>query len=49
MPYIADVALGIRPKLFIYGSDYPTIDGTGLRDYIHIKDLALGHVAALKN
>lgn len=47
MPYILDVALGIREKLFIYGNDYPTPDGTGLRDYIHIKDLALGHVAAL--
>ena len=48
MPYIADVASGVRPKLFIYGNDYPTIDGTGLRDYIHVKDLALGHIATLK-
>ena len=47
MPYIADVAFGIRPKLFIYGNDYQTPDGTGLRDYIHVKDLALGHIAAL--
>jgi len=47
MPFIADVAFGIREKLFIYGGDYPTPDGTGLRDYIHVKDLALGHIAAL--
>jgi len=46
MPYIADVAMGIREKLFIFGDDYPTPDGTGLRDYIHVKDLALGHIAA---
>jgi UDP-glucose 4-epimerase len=47
MPYIADVAMGIREKLFIFGGDYETPDGTGLRDYIHVKDLALGHIAAL--
>jgi UDP-glucose 4-epimerase len=47
MPYIADVAMGIREKLFIFGDDYPTHDGTGIRDYIHVKDLALGHIAAL--
>jgi UDP-glucose 4-epimerase len=47
MPYIADVAMGLKEKLFIYGDDYETSDGTGLRDYIHIKDLALGHIAAL--
>jgi len=47
MPYIADVALGKKEKLFIFGDDYPTPDGTGLRDYIHVKDLALGHIAAL--
>jgi len=47
MPYIADVALGLKEKLFIFGDDYPTPDGTGLRDYIHVKDLALGHIAAL--
>jgi UDP-glucose 4-epimerase len=47
IPYIADVAMGIREKLFIFGDDYPTPDGTGLRDYIHVKDLALGHIAAL--
>jgi UDP-glucose 4-epimerase len=47
MPYIADVASGKKEKLFIFGDDYPTPDGTGLRDYIHVKDLALGHIAAL--
>jgi UDP-glucose 4-epimerase len=48
MPYISQVAIGLRKKLFIYGNDYPTRDGTGLRDYIHIEDLAKGHLAALK-
>jgi UDP-glucose 4-epimerase len=48
MPYIAQVAVGRRDKLSIYGSDYPTSDGTGVRDYIHVMDLAIGHVAALK-
>ena len=47
MPYIADVAMGKKEKLFIFGNDYETPDGTGLRDYIHVKDLALGHIAAL--
>lgn len=47
MPYIADVAMGLKEKLFIFGDDYETPDGTGLRDYIHVKDLALGHIAAL--
>jgi UDP-glucose 4-epimerase len=47
MPYIAHVATGLKEKLFIFGDDYPTPDGTGLRDYIHVKDLALGHIAAL--
>ena len=47
MPYIADVAMGKREKLYIFGDDYETPDGTGLRDYIHVKDLALGHIAAL--
>ena len=47
MPYIADVAMGEKEKLFIFGDDYETPDGTGLRDYIHVKDLALGHIAAL--
>lgn len=48
MPYITQVALGQREKLFIFGSDYPTKDGTGVRDFIHVVDLAKGHVAALK-
>lgn len=46
-PYIAQVAVGRRPTLQIYGADYPTRDGTGVRDYIHVSDLAAGHVAAL--
>ena len=48
MPYIAQVATGQREKLFVYGGDYPTVDGTGVRDYIHVMDLARGHVAALE-
>ena len=48
MPYIAQVAVGRREKLIIYGGDYPTPDGSGVRDFIHIMDLANGHVAALK-
>lgn len=48
MPYIAQVAAGQRAQLSIYGNDYPTPDGTGLRDYIHVCDLAQGHVAALR-
>lgn len=47
MPYIAQVAIGKRDKLSIYGNDYPTQDGTGVRDYIHVEDLAAGHVVAL--
>lgn len=47
VPYIAKVALGQIDKLHIYGGDYPTPDGTGVRDYIHVVDLARGHVAAL--
>ena len=47
MPYIAKVALGQLPFLNVYGSDYATPDGTGVRDYIHIVDLARGHLAAL--
>jgi UDP-glucose 4-epimerase len=47
MPYIAQVAAGRRDKLAVYGGDYPTHDGTGLRDYIHVVDLAEGHVRAL--
>jgi UDP-glucose 4-epimerase len=48
MPFITQVAIGKRPFLSIYGNDYPTVDGTGVRDYIHVVDLALGHLAALK-
>lgn len=47
VPYIAQVAEGRREKLSVYGDDYPTPDGTGLRDYIHVVDLALGHVKTL--
>lgn len=47
MPYIAQVAVGQREELPVYGNDYPTPDGTGVRDYIHVVDLAQGHVAAL--
>lgn len=48
MPYVAQVAVGRRPALSVYGDDYPTPDGTGVRDYIHVCDLAEGHVAALR-
>lgn len=48
MPYIAQVAVGRRESLAIFGNDYPTEDGTGVRDYIHVMDLADGHVAAVK-
>jgi UDP-glucose 4-epimerase len=47
MPLLAEVAVGRREKLMIYGDDYPTPDGTGRRDYLHVEDLAAGHVAAL--
>ena len=47
MPFICQVASGRREKLNIFGNDYPTPDGTGVRDYIHVVDLALGHVAAI--
>jgi len=47
MPYISQVAAGKLPYLNIYGNDYPTPDGTGVRDYIHVVDLAEGHLAAL--
>ena len=48
VPYIAQVAIGKRTELPIFGGDYPTRDGTGIRDYIHVVDLARGHVAALR-
>ncbi len=47
MPYISQVAVGKLKKLSIFGNDYPTVDGTGVRDFIHVTDLAQGHVAAL--
>ena len=47
VPYIAQVAVGRREKLQVFGDDYPTADGTPLRDYIHVEDLAAGHLAAL--
>ncbi|KAJ1678018.1 hypothetical protein EV182_004950, partial [Spiromyces aspiralis] len=48
MPYVSQVAVGRRDKVRIFGNDYPTHDGTGVRDYIHVMDLAEGHVAALR-
>lgn len=48
MPYVAQVAIGKLPLLSVFGSDYPTPDGTGVRDYIHVVDLATGHLCALK-
>ncbi len=48
MPYVAQVAIGKRPRLRVFGSDYPTPDGTGVRDYIHVVDLARGHLKALE-
>jgi UDP-glucose 4-epimerase len=49
MPYVTQVAKGKIQKLRIFGNDYPTVDGTGVRDYIHVMDLAEGHVIALEN
>ncbi len=49
MPYISQVAVGRREKLSVFGDDYDTIDGTGVRDYIHVVDLAKGHVSAIDN
>jgi len=46
MPYVAQVAVGRRKELSVFGNDYPTADGTGVRDYIHVVDLARGHLAA---
>ena len=48
VPYIAKVAVGKLEKVHVYGNDYPTPDGTGVRDYIHVVDLARGHVAAIR-
>jgi len=47
MPFISQVAVGKQPQLSVYGNDYPTHDGTGVRDYIHVMDLAAGHACAL--
>lgn len=49
LPYVAQVAIGKLKELSVYGNDYSTVDGTGVRDYIHVVDLARGHVAALEN
>lgn len=48
MPFISQVACGVRERLSVFGNDYPTPDGTGVRDYIHVVDLAKGHLAALR-
>lgn len=48
MPYVSQVAVGKLEQLSVFGDDYPTIDGTGVRDYIHVVDLALGHLSALE-
>jgi UDP-glucose 4-epimerase len=48
VPYIAQVAVGRLPELNVFGNDYPTVDGTGVRDYIHVVDLAVGHLKALE-
>ncbi len=48
MPYVTQVAIGLRPELGVFGNDYDTHDGTGVRDYIHVVDLAVGHVKALR-
>jgi UDP-glucose 4-epimerase len=47
MPFVAQVAIGKLDKLYVYGGDYPTVDGTGVRDYIHVMDLAQGHVLSV--
>ena len=49
MPYVTQVAVGRREKLAIFGHDYDTVDGTGVRDYIHVVDLANAHLCALNN
>ena len=49
LPYVARVAVGTLEELLVHGNDYPTVDGTGVRDYIHVVDLASGHLAALEN
>lgn len=47
MPFVSQVAVGKRTELSVFGDDYPTVDGSGVRDYIHVVDLAMGHLAAL--
>lgn len=47
MPFVSQVAVGKRAELSVFGDDYPTVDGSGVRDYIHVVDLAMGHLAAL--
>jgi UDP-glucose 4-epimerase len=47
-PFIQQVVIGNRPKLYVFGTDYETHDGSGVRDYLHIMDLSKGHLAALK-
>ncbi|MET0543577.1 MAG: UDP-glucose 4-epimerase GalE [Variovorax sp.] len=49
MPFVSQVAVGLRERLAVHGGDYPTHDGTGVRDYVHVMDLAEGHVAALRH
>jgi UDP-glucose 4-epimerase len=49
LPYVAQVAVGKLEKVHVYGDDYPTADGTGVRDYIHVVDLAIGHLKAIEN
>ena len=48
VPFVAQVAIGRRPRLNVFGSDYDTPDGTGVRDYVHVMDLAAGHLSALR-
>ena len=48
LPYVAQVAIGRRPELNVFGNDYPTPDGTGVRDFIHVVDLAIGHLKAIE-
>lgn len=48
LPYVSQVAVGRRPEVAVFGNDYDTVDGTGVRDYIHVVDLALGHLKALE-
>jgi UDP-glucose 4-epimerase len=48
MPYITQVAIGRLPRLRVFGDDYPTVDGTGVRDYLHVIDLAAAHVCAVE-